>query len=255
VRKPTLANNFMTLSRWHWSILTAACLGFTQCAPTGPAQAPNPAAQPVNQLAIAGNACGPAAALNALRHGSSPFQAAANAIPGDTDQRQLRHVILKHGGTWSRHVPQRYRWSRRGINAADLTDAINELTAAHAAPRVQLRIPSGIDSFSQSYHALARSLRRGFPPVVGLRRYDGVLAIDSHFITILQVPDALDAPATEFPIRYLDPMGGRVLHGTIRAQHGKQHTQLIALLPQTPVGLQRGKGSSYLVMDALIVVP
>lgn len=245
----------MPMSRCHWSFLTVASLFLSQCAPTGPAQAPHLEAKPVNQLAIAGNACGPAAALNALRHGSAPYQAAARAVPGDTDQRQLRHVILKHGGTWSRHVPQRYRWSRRGINAADLTDVINELTADHAAPRVQLRIPSGNAAFCDGYHALARSLRRGFPPVVGLRRYDGVLAIDSHFITILQVPDALDAHATEFPIRYLDPMGGRVLHGTIRAQQGKQHTQLIAILPQTPVGLQRGKGSSQLVMDALIVAP
>lgn len=245
----------MSLSRWHWSILTAACLGFTQCAPTGPAQAPHPDAKPINQLAIAGNACGPAAALNALRFGSAPYQAAASAIPGDTDQRLLRHVILKHGGTWSRHVPQRYRWSRRGINAADLTDVINELTASHAAPRVKLRLPSGTNAFRESYHALASSLRRGFPPVAGLRRYQGVLAIDSHFITILQVPDSLDAQATEFPIRYLDPMGGRVLHGTIRANHQKQHTQLTAHLPHTPVGIQRGKGNSQLVMDAMIVAP
>lgn len=245
----------MFATRWHWSFLTAACLGLLQCAPSGPAQAPHPDAKAVNQLAIAGNACGPAAALNALRHGIAPYQAAARAIPGDTDQRQLRHIILKHGGTWSQHVPQRYRWSRRGINAADLTDVINELTAAHAAPRVKLSLPNGTSAFHASYHALASSLRRGFPPVAGLRRYQGVLAIDSHFITILQVPDTLNANATEFPIRYLDPMGGRILHGTIRAQANKQHTQLIALLPHTPVGLQRGNAGSQLIMDAMIVAP
>lgn len=240
--------------RLLWKI-TACCFLLSQCAPSGPATAANPDAKAANQLAIAGNACGPAAALNSLRFGSTPYQAAAQAIPGENDRSQLRHIILKHGGTWSRHVPQRYRWSRRGINAADLTDVINELTRTSNARSVQLQIPNGTSAFEKSYTQLAQSLRSGFPPVVGLRRYEGVKTIDSHFITILQVPDHLDHNATEFPIRYVDPMGARSLQGIIRAQHGKQHTQLIAEMPNTPVGQSKTKSKSTLLMDALIVIP
>lgn len=239
----------------YLAVSFAAMLLLTQCGPTVPATAPNLSAKPVNQLSIAGNACGPAAALNALRFGAPAFQAAAASIPGDSDRSQLRHIILKHGGTWSRHVPSRYRWSRRGINAADLTDVTNELTRTSNTLLVKLSIPSGDRAFTQSYEQLARSLRRGFPPIVGLRRYDGVKAIDSHFITILQVPDQLEPQSQSFPIRYLDPMGGRQLHGVIRLQQGKQHGQLIADTPQTPVGRNKAKPSSLLLMDALIVVP
>ncbi len=231
------------------------CLLLTQCAPTGPATAPNPSAQAVNQLAIAGNACGPAAALNALRFGAPAYQTAAKAIPGDGDRSQLRHIILKHGGTWSRHVPQRYRWSRRGINAADLADLTNELIRTAKAPAVTLSIPNGTNAFEHSYNQLARSLRRGFPPIVGLRRYDGINAIDSHFITILQVPDQLEKNAEAYAIRYIDPMGGRTYDGTIRVKRGNSHAQLIADTPRTSVGLSKAKSPSVLLMDALIVAP
>lgn len=244
----------MSLTRYIPAIFVV-CLLLTQCAPVGPATAPNPSAKPANQLAIAGNACGPAATLNALRFGAPAFQAAAAAVPGDTDRSQLRHIILKHGSKWSSHVPSRLRWSRRGINAADLTDVTNELTRSSNTLLVKLSIPSGTNAFHQSYDQLARSLRRGLPPIVGLRRYDGINAIDSHFITILQVPDELAPDADSFAIRYLDPMGARTLHGTIRVKHGKQHAQLIAETPFTPVGKGKAKGSSVLLMDALIVVP
>lgn len=244
------------MSHTHYLLVSLfTCLLFTQCAPTGPAKAPNPSAQAVNQLAIAGNACGPAATLNALRFGASEYQAAAKAIPGDSDRSQLRHIILKHGGTWSRHVPQRYRWSRRGINAADLTDVTNELIRASKAPVVKLAIPTGISAFEHSYDQLARSLRLGFPPIVGLRRYEGINAIDSHFITIVQVPDQLEKNAETYAIRYIDPMGGRTHDGTIRVKQGNLHAQLIADTPRTPVGLSKAKGPSVLLMDALIVAP
>jgi hypothetical protein len=245
----------MPFHRWSIGILAVACLGFTQCAPVGPAQAANPNAKPMNQLVIAGNACGPAAAVNALRYGSAPYQAAARAIPGETDLARLEHVIQTQGCTWSQHVPQRQRWSDRGINAADLTDVINELTAKRAAPRVTLRVPSGTKVLHESYDALARSLRRGFPPVVALRRYQGVSVMDSHFIMILQVPDSLDANASEFTIRYLDPMGASVRQSIIRAQSLKRHSQLIVSEPQTRTGIDPEAGSSQLIMDALIVSP
>lgn len=242
----------MSLARYCSGILV--CWLHTQCAPQGPTTAPNPTAKAVNQLTLSRNACGPAATVNALRFGAPAYQAAAKSIPGNNDRSHLRHIIAQQGSTWSNHVPQRYRWSNRGINAADLTDVTNELIKPYAASPVKLRIPSGTNAFHQSYKQLAQSLRRGFPPVVGMRRYDGARTIDSHFITILQVPDRLDKDSHEFPIRYLDPMGARTLQGVIRAQHGKMHTQLIAETPSTYTTRGTSK-SSAIIMDALIVAP
>jgi hypothetical protein len=240
---------------FFFPLAVMACLLCTHCGPTGPATAPNPAAKPVNQLAIAGNACGPAALLNALRFGSAAHQSAAAVLPGDSDRSHLRHIIIEHGSKASRNLRGQRRWSRRGINATDLCDVTNELLRNSHAGSVKLTLPGGIHSLAPSHSALARSLRLGFPPVVSLRRYQGGLPIDSHFVTILQVPDALDPHAESFSFRYVDPMGARTLHGTLRIHFGKTQQQLIAEVPHTPVGLQKAKGSSYLLMDALIVAP
>lgn len=225
-----------------------------ECAPQGPATAPNPQAKAANQLAIAGNACGPTALLNALRFGAPPYQTAAAAIPGNDDRAQLRHIIIQHGGRRSTLIPQRNRWSRRGINAADLTDIAHELTAPHGARRVKLILPQGHDAFHTTYRQLAQSLRRGFPPIISLRRYAGTQVIDSHFVTVLQVPDQLPADATSFSMDYLDPLGARKCQGKIHIPQNSP-TPLLADLPLTPVGRQRTMGPSQLLMDAIIVAP
>lgn len=209
------------------------------------------AADPANQLSISGNACGPTALLNALRFGSADYQQAAAAIPGSTDRSKLHHVITRYGNRWSQHIPQRRRWSRRGINAADLTDVACEL--AGPAPSVRMIIPQDPRVIEHSYQAVARSLRRGFPPIAGIRRYDGAKTIESHFITIIQVPDTLAPGAQEFSIHYIDPMGGKQCQGMIRARQRETFTELTAELPQTPIGAARASASSYLKMDSIIV--
>lgn len=209
------------------------------------------AAKAANQLSISGNACGPTALLNALRFGSADYQKAATAIPGPNDRSQLRYIITRHGHTWSRHIPQRYRWSRRGINAADLTDVANELR--NQAPAVRMVIPRDPSIVTNTYQALAYSLRKGFPPIAGVRRYDGSRTVESHFITILQVPDSLPDDASEFPIQYLDPMGGKQCQGIIRARQHPTYTELTASLPKTPIGASRASKNSYLKLDSLII--
>ena len=44
--------------------------------------AANPEFKPLNQLRVSGNACGPAALLNAFRFGNTDWQRASNAITG-----------------------------------------------------------------------------------------------------------------------------------------------------------------------------
>ena len=59
--------------------------------------APNPDAPLVSQLIISGNACGPAALLNALRLGSPDWQRPAAALPGNTDRDRLGFLIRRYG--------------------------------------------------------------------------------------------------------------------------------------------------------------
>jgi hypothetical protein len=237
---------------------TFSCIGLAvilaHCTPTGPAAAPNLQASAVNQLAIAGNACGPTALLNALRFGAPPYQAAAAAIPGHDDRAQLRHIIIQHGGRRSSLIPQRNRWSRRGINAADLTDIANELAPPHGARHVKLILPQGNHALRATHQHLAQSLRRGFPPIISLRRYAGTQVIDSHFVTVLRVPDQLPADASSFSIDYLDPHGAKQCQGIILTPQSTP-TPLLADFPRTPVGRHRAKGPSQLHMDALIAAP
>lgn len=239
----------------RWIFLLFSALALSQCAPTSPAYAPQMEAAVADQLSLAGNVCGPTAVLNALRHGSASHQAAARAIPGDTDAKQLRDIVLHQGAKGSRHIPQRRRWSRRGINAADLADVTNELLAGHQAPLVRLWIPQSSDHAGRFYRRIARSLRAGFPPVIGLRRYAGYQVIDSHFITVLGIAPNPEGDETSFMLDYLDPMGGRRLRGVVRCEKRSKGWRCVAELPQTPVGLKRAQGPSQLYVDSLILVP
>lgn len=241
--------------RYRWIFLLLTALVLSQCAPTSPVYAPQREAAVADQLSLAGNVCGPTAVLNALRHGSVAYQAAARAIPGDTDAKQLRDIVLHQGAKGSRHIPQRRRWSRRGINAADLADVTNELLKGHQAPSVRLWIPQSSDHAGRIYSRIARSLRAGFPPVVGLRRYAGYQVIDSHFITVLGISPHPDGDKTSFAFDYIDPMGGRKLRGIVRCEKRSKGWRCVAELPQTPVGLKRAQGPSQLYVDSLILVP
>lgn len=204
-------------------------------------------------MVVAGNACGPTALYNAFQFGSPRYQAAASSIPGGDHRAKLQHLIQHHGGKKSQHVRDRKRWSSRGINAVDLADIANELTPP-LSPRVHMTVPKGADAWSESHKSLSRSIQLGFPPVAVLRRYSGANVVESHFITILEVPRELTPKAEFFPIRYIDPSGGRVLNGKIYARQGKPHTQLIADTPGTPVGKRKAHEPSVLLMDSLIFV-
>jgi hypothetical protein len=231
----------------------AYCFFATQCVSHRPTVAPNLTAKPVNQAVVAKNACGPTALYHSLLFGAPRYQAAATALPGNADSTKLLYLITHHGSKNSQHVRGRQRWSSRGINAVDLADIANELNPP-LSPRVRMTVPKGTEAWRQSHQSLARSLRRGFPPVAVLRRYEGASVIESHFITIIAVPPVLTPGTDFFDITYVDPSGGRILKGKIYARWGKAHTQLIADTPGTLVGKQKVHEPSVLLMDSLIYI-
>jgi hypothetical protein len=270
---------------WFVLLLVAcsASAGAWPLPPPAERSAPNPEAPPVNQLAISGNACGPAALLNAFRSGNERWQKAAQ-LPGDSDRAQLSYLIRRHALVKSSHLEDRIRWHpRRGINVADLTDVANEMSAPHLLPRLRTEIlfldgrEQAPDLLRRAHARINASLRHGIPPVASLRRYTHRhasrgnalwLALEGHFIVITRVPGQLDRGARSFGFDYIDPWGGKCRQGTLAIpalafQAGAPagpNTALApspcleAVCPQTHVGLSKVKpGETTLVaFDALI---
>lgn len=200
-------------------------------------EAPNMAAVPANQLAVSGNACGPAALLNAFRFGSPQWQRAADAVTGNNDRERMFTIIREIGMRPSKHLPGRPRWNRRGVGVADLKDMANEMSRSHHLTMLRDEVffikpretPEKL--LRRVHHRLEGSLAKGLPPIISLRRHalrkqkDGTaqwVVIDAHFITLTAIPRKLEKNARSFPVRYIDPWGGR-------------HCEGLIAIPETPV--------------------
>ena len=264
------------MSRRGLSSLLWAALAWPALAAPLTREAPNLAAVPANQLSVAGNACGPAALLNAFRFGNSGWQRASNAIPGTNDRERILNIIGKTGMRPSAHVPGHVRWSRRGISVVDLAAMANEMCAAKFLPSVTEEVffltpresPEAL--LRRVHRRLDKSLAKGLPPLLSIRRYalrrhDGKSAswsaLDGHFVTIIGLPRKLDKHARSFPVTYIDPWGGKRLQGTIGipasptlADLSGNSSCLEAVFPETTVGkkLLRAGEKSVLVVSAAI---
>lgn len=186
--------------------------------------AANLGATPADQLAVAGNACGPAALLNAFRFGDHHWQRAATAVAGDTDKARLLAIIRTWGLRPSRHLAGRLRWTRHGVNVDDLCDMANEMTRGQLLPQVQLEIlmlqpgETSPGLLQRVHGRLASSLANGLPPIISIRRIahrseagqpPEWVVVQGHFVTVVGLPRKLVKNATAFPVTYIDPWGGK----------------------------------------------
>jgi hypothetical protein len=188
-------------------------------------EAPNPKATPANQLVVSGNACGPTALLNSFHFANPAWQRASNAISGETDKQRIYTIIREYGMRPSAHLKERPRWSKAGVNLADLCDIANEMTRGHFLPlvsqEVMFRKPGEISAklLKRVHSRLGTSLEKGFPPLVSLRRFvkrgGSWVAIDAHFVTVTTIPRKLDKNASSFSISYVDPWGGKICQGNL----------------------------------------
>ena len=209
-------------------------LGLSCCAPlaetSATREAPTPTANPVNQLSVAGNACGPAALLNSFRFGASHWHRAAEAVAGDSDRERMLSIMRGPGMRPSRHIPGRARWTRSGVGLSDLRDIAEEVTSSQRLPHLSEEVfilksrETPEQLLRRVHHRMEKSLAAGFPPVISLRRLawrsqkSGApqwVAIDAHFVTIIALPRRLERNARSFAVRYVDPWGGRICVGDI----------------------------------------
>lgn len=243
------------------AVLIIAVLG--SCAVGNPPirEAPHMTATPANQLAVAGNACGPAALLNAFRFGNEDWQRASHAVAGANDRERMLRIIREIGMRPSSHMRGHARWSRRGVSVADLRDMGNEMAAGHYLPLLSEEVfflkagETPHNLLRRVHQRLGTSLAKGLPPILSIRRYalrrtPGQAAswviLDAHFVTLTSLPTRLDRHATSFPVTYIDPWGGRRCQGEIAIP---QHRQLAdqsgtsfcleAVFPQSAVGKSR----------------
>lgn len=239
-------------------------------------EAPNPSAVPANQLAVAGNACGPAALLNAFRFGNPDWRRASDAIAGNNDKERMLRIIREVGMRPSKHVPGHPRWSRRGISVADLRDMANEMCAGKFLPLVNdevffLKPGETPDRLLRRVHQrLETSLHKGLPPVLSIRRYalrhrsgktSEWTVLDAHFVTVTGIPRKLEKGARSFPVAYIDPWGGKRFQGTIGIPEtpvfenaSGESSCLEAVFPQTTVGkklVRRGEKTVLAVSAAI----
>ncbi len=234
-------------------------------------EAPTPAATPANQLVVSGNACGPTALLNAFRFGDASWQRASDALTGETDKQRIYTIIREYGMRPSAHLGGRPRWSRKGVNIADLTDIANEMTRGHFLPQLQQEVlfrdsretPDKL--LRRTHDHLETSLKKGLPPLISLRRYvkrnGSWMALEAHFVTVTAVPHKLDKHARSFSIRYIDPWGGKPCQGVVAipatpvlADNAADSPCLEAVFPQASVGKKsvRKDEANVLIVAALL---
>ncbi len=234
-------------------------------------QAPNAAAAPVNQLSVSGNACGPAALLASYRAGNEAWQRAAESLAGTNDRDRLRLWIRRHGLQPSSTLKGRKRWSASGINVEDLVAAANEMNRPLFLPplahddlfRRTRESPEAL--LRRTRDRFDRSLAKGIPPVLSLRRFvlrKGVWTpLQGHFVTITAVPRKLGRGESSFPFHYLDPWGGKRCEGVIAlpqqallAPPGQTSPCLEARVPAAVIGkpeVRRGEIST--VVPAAVI--
>lgn len=209
--------------------------------------------QPFNQLVLAGNACGPAALLNSYRFGNSRWKKLSENPPALSDRERIRAIARGPAMRESSSLPGRARWSRSGINLADLRDVANEIGAAESLPHLSeemlfLRPGETQEAHLQRVHRLlARSLAEGIPPILSIRRFvkrDGKWStVHSHFVTVVSVPGRLPAGKNSFSVKYIDPWGGKLSEGEIAireraflGESASKNPNLEAVFPNAIVG-------------------
>lgn len=260
---------------WRKAIVSFAWCCLFPAASAAPLmrEAPNPGAVPVNQLSVAGNACGPAALLNAFRFGNSAWQRATADITGSTDRQRILTVIREVGMRPSKHLPGHPRWSRRGVSLADLHDMGNEMAAGKFLPLLSEEIffrgpretPERL--LRRVHDRLETSLAKGLPPIISLRRYvlrgksEQWQILDAHFVTVVSIPAKLEKGAVSFPVSYIDPWGGKLRQGSVAipgqsvlAAADGGSSCLEAVFPETSVGKNRvrpGERSALVVSAAI----
>ena len=190
----------------------------------GNIKAPTPNAKAVNQNTVHRNGCGISSLMNAYRFASPKWHAATAKIPGSSDRAQFNFLAKNYGSVGSKYTPGTRRWeSRSGISSIDLKDLANDFQNKQGLWLPSLKLTTHYIQGNEPYTALLKrthrklrsSLSSGFPPVLSIKHLAGS-KIEGHIVILYEIPASIPSNATSFPIKYVDPLGGRIKSGTIK---------------------------------------
>lgn len=225
-------------------------------------------AEPIDQIPIHENGCGPIAQLNAYRFSSREWRITTDKLRGSATE-QFSNLTRNYGRHISPHAYGHFRWNEAsGMVPRDLLDFINVFHKKVKLPTLsfsELFLKTGEGHQQLSTRArknIEKSLAHGFPPILSITRFAKIRTlsggyrwaqVSSHFVTILAMSPDNESPGT-IGLTYLDPWGGRKLHGTLRAPIGvfyavnissrhrpkmRKNPCLVADFPDSHVGISR----------------
>lgn len=234
---------------------------------------PVPNSPPVNQLPISGNACGPACLLDSFRSGGKKWQQSVAQFEGDKDVDRMLAIIRAHGKKGSQLDPKKARWNKwQGVNATDLVEMANEMKTESWMGTVRQNLfflskrEQPADLLERTHRDLVRSLKKGFPPIMSIRRMawrspsrgtaPAWLTVKRHFVVLTGLPDRLPKNATSFRVTYHDPWGGKSCQGVIEIADAHTATMgtLLAKFPQSKIGndlIRRGEAAELSLSSAI----
>ncbi|MGJ8698302.1 MAG: hypothetical protein ACSHYF_18435 [Verrucomicrobiaceae bacterium] len=235
--------------------------------------APHLETKPVNQRYTNGIACGPACLLDAFQCGSEKWRHSASFIEGKSDLERLTFLIKTYAGRPSTQFPGQSRWNPKGgVNAVDLAAIANEMRKKSWMGTVKQSLffkpekQSSAKLLHNTHRQLHRSLSKGLPPILSIRRHAyrtpkggkvrSWLTVKRHYVTLTGLPDKLPPNATSFPITYRDPWGGQSLTGTVKIADSSTQplATLILDLPKFKVGrelIRRGEKTTLSLPSAI----
>lgn len=234
---------------------------------------PNPTPAPINQLKMSANACGPASLLEAFQCGSEKWQFSATQITGRTQKQRMMRIILDYGRKPSAQFPKQQRWQpRAGISGIDLANMANEMRKKSWMGTVRQQLffkppkKNDLSHLHLTHKALSKSLNKGLPPILSVRRMayraprssnqKSWLTLKRHFLVLTGLPKKLTKNATSFPITYRDPWGGHEYRGVMRiptAAEAPISTSILDL-PKSKIGkelIKRGEAESLSLSSAI----
>jgi len=160
-----------------------------------------------------------------MAHGDTYWHSLFHKVPGDNEHDKIQSVIDTFGKKLSKRLIGELRWSkeRPGIRMNDLRDIVNEIstkpekqTTLHLLFRTKNEKPN--NHLKRVHKRLVNLMELGFPPVLNIERgYDANslwLKAGAHIIVLHSLPTTLAEDATSFPIKYIDPLGGKIYEGS-----------------------------------------
>ena len=189
---------------------------------------------PVDQRDAGPTTCGPAALLDAFQSAHPRWhKSLAPYRKLDSDEKKIREVIRRHGLRPSAVWGGQIRWRRNGgVNLIDLGQMAREMRRGFSTSKLRSQLlfiekgESRDELLQRTHGLLKKSLQKGFPPVISVKRVVNRylpksgnrmwLNVQGHFVTVTGVPNQLTLGADSFRITYHDPWGGRALQGHLR---------------------------------------